>query len=319
MSRPISSFRASQVALTSDDPHAIVAAAVSVVLWASAFVGIRAVTADLSPTSLALGRLLVGSIALGVLSLTRSWVRPGRRDLVRILASGLTWFAIYNVVLNTAERSVDAGVASMLVNTGPIFIAILAGLFLREGFPPRLLVGCAIAFGGAAIIGVSTSSADAASGISPIGVVLCIVAAIAYAVGVTVQKPALRSLPAIEVTFLACATGAVLLLPAAPGLVANLGTASASSIGWLVYLGLFPTAIAFTTWSFALSRTTAGRLGSTTYFVPPVVIAMSLLLLAEVPAPTALVGGVLCIGGAVVARSQRALNPFRRTAVPAQS
>ena len=297
----------------SADLLAIGAALVTVVLWASAFVGIRAVTADLSPTSLALGRLLVGSLALGVLVAVRGWVRPSRRDLLLVLASGLTWFAVYNVVLNTAERSIDAGTAAMLVNVGPIFLAILAGTFLREGFPPRLVLGCAVSFAGAVVIGLATSSADALSGISPIGVVLCIVAALAYAMGVTLQKPALRSIPAAQVTWMACLTGVVLLLPFAPTLATELGSAHVASLGWLVYLGLFPTAVAFTTWAFALNRTAAGRLGSMTYLVPPVVIAMSWAILGEVPSVAAIAGGVLCIGGVIVTRSRTFALPFRRS------
>ena len=70
-------------------------------------------------------------------------------------------------------------------------------------------------------------------------------------------------------------------------------------------LGVFPTAIAFTTWAFALNRTTAGRLGSTTYLVPPVAILLAWLMLAEVPPVLALLGGALCIGGVIVARSKR--------------
>jgi len=301
------------------DLLALGAALVTIVLWASAFVGIRAVTADLSPTSLALGRLTIGSIALGVLVALRGFVRPTRRDLVRILASGLSWFAIYNVVLNTAERSIDAGTASMLVNTGPIFLAILAGVFLHEGFPPRLVLGCAVAFVGAIVIGLATTSADAISGISPVGVVLCIAAALAYAIGVTLQKPALRRIPAAQVTWMACLTGAILLLPFAPTLVSELGTAHATSLGWLVYLGLFPTAIAFTTWAFALNRTAAGRLGSTTYLVPPMVIAMSWLALGEVPSAVAIAGGILCIGGVIVARSRSFSVPFRRRVADADA
>ncbi len=303
---------------TQTDLLAIGAALITVVLWASAFVGIRAVTADLSPTSLALGRLTIGSIALGILVAFRGWVRPSRRDLVLILGSGLAWFAIYNVVLNTAERSVDAGTASMLVNVGPIFLAILAGVFLREGFPPRLVIGCAVSFAGAIVIGLATSSVDALSGVSPIGVVLCLVAALAYATGVTLQKPALRAIPAPQVTFMACLTGAVLLLPFAPTLVTELGAAQSSSLAWLGYLGLFPTAIAFTTWAFALNRTAAGRLGSTTYLVPPVVIVMSWAILGEIPTLVVIAGGVLCIGGVIVARSRGVANPFRRGVVPTE-
>lgn len=303
----------------SADLLAIGAALITVVLWASAFVGIRAVTADLSPTSLGLGRLAIGSIALGILVAVRGFVRPSRRDLVLILASGLTWFAIYNVVLNTAERSIDAGTASMLVNTGPIFLAILAGTFLGEGFPPRLVLGCLVSFAGAVVIGLATSSADALAGVSPIGAVLCIAAAIAYATGVTLQKPALRRVPAAQVTWMACVTGAVLLLPFAPKLVGELGTAHVSSLGWLVYLGIFPTAIAFTTWAFALNRTAAGRLGSMTYLIPPVVIALSWAMLSEVPSVAAIVGGILCIAGVVVARSRSIAMPFRRRSLDAEA
>jgi drug/metabolite transporter (DMT)-like permease len=282
---------------------ALGAALVTVVLWASAFVGIRAVADDLSPGALAVGRLLVGSLSLGVVVALRRPDWPSRRDLAWIAAVGVVWFGAYNVALNAAEQLVDAGTAAMLVNVGPILIALFAGLFLGEGFPSRLVVGSAIAFGGTIIIGLATSegSVDASA---PIGIVLCLVAALAYAAGVTIQKPILGRVAALQVTWLACCVGALVTLPFLPQLVGELGTAPISAVGWLVYLGVFPTAIAFTTWAFALNRTTAGRLGSTTYLVPPVAILLAWLVLSEVPAVLALAGGALCIGGVVVARSR---------------
>jgi drug/metabolite transporter (DMT)-like permease len=285
------------------DRLAVGAALVTVTLWASAFVGIRAVAADFGPGSLAVARLTVGSIALGVLVASRGFAMPARRDLLLIVASGLLWFAIYNVTLNEAERNVDAGTAAMLVNTGPIFIALFAGLFLGEGFPSRLLLGLAVAFAGTAVIGFASSAAPAGGGNSGLGIVLCLAAALAYAAGVTLQKPALRNVSAPTVTWLACVTGMVACLPFVPGLIGELGTAQPSSIAWVVYLGLFPTAIAFTTWAFALSRTAAGKLGSTTYLVAPIVIVMAWVVLGEVPSWLAIAGGALCIGGVVVARS----------------
>jgi drug/metabolite transporter (DMT)-like permease len=296
------------------DRRALAAALVTVVLWASAFVGIRAASVDLSAGSLALGRLAVGSIALGVLVLARGLVRPSRRDLVLVLSSGVLWFAFYNVALNAAEQNVDAGTASMLTNLGPILIALFAGLFLGEGFPPRLSVGIAIAFVGTLIIAVASSSAPVAGGNAPLGIALCVAAATAYAGGVTLQKPALRALPAAQVTWMACLTGAIVCMPFLPSLVDDVATAQPASVGWMVYLGLFPTAIGFTTWAFALSRSSAGRLGSTTYLVPPVVIVMAWLLLGEVPPVLAIAGGALCIGGVIVARSRGAL-PWRRRAL----
>src|SRR6478672_7578925 len=144
--------------------RALGAALVTVTLWASAFVAIRSASRQLSPEALALGRLTIGSLALGLLVAVRRERLPSARDLPAIAFCGVFWFALYNIALNEAERRVDAGTAAMLVNLGPILIAILAGLVLREGFPPRLVAGCAIAFAGIAIIGVATSKQGFAPG-----------------------------------------------------------------------------------------------------------------------------------------------------------
>jgi drug/metabolite transporter (DMT)-like permease len=290
---------------------AVAAALVTVVLWASAFVGIRAAAEDLSPGPLALGRLLAGSLALGLVVLLRRPAMPPRSAWPLIVACGVLWSA-ETMTLNTAERFVDAGTAAMLVNVGPILIAILGGMFLGEGFPARLYAGCFVAFAGAAIIGVATSGSSAASPDATLGIVLCLVAAVLYGVGVTVQKPVTASTPALTLTFFTCVIGAITCAPFAPGLIQEVGAAQPTSIAWVVYLGLFPTAIAFTTWAYALTHTTAGRLGSTSYLVPAVAIVLGWLILGEAPPALALVGGVLAIGGVVIAhwtpaRRRRAL------------
>lgn len=135
---------------------------------------------------------------------------------------------------------------------------------------------------------------------------LCVVAAVTYAVGVVAQKPLLRRLPGLQVTFTACAIGAVACLPWAGALVADLATAPAGSVAGLVYLGVVPTALAFTTWAYALSRTDAGRLGVATYLVPPLVVLLGWLLLGEAPPPLAVVGGVVCLVGVAVSRRRSA-------------
>jgi len=285
------------------ESKAVAAALVTVVSWASAFVGIRAAAVDFSPGSIALARLIVGVLALGVFALTRPWVRPSGRDLAFIVAAGVAWFAGYNVILNAAERLVDAGTAAMLVAVGPIFIALFAGLFLGEGFPRRLLAGCAVAFAGAVIIGVATSADASASSSTPLGVALCLVAALLYASGVTLQKPVLRNVSALQVTWLACLVGAIACLPFAPGLIDEARVAEPVNLAWLVFLGIFPTSIGFTTWAYALARMSAGRAGAMTYLIPPTAILISWVLLAETPPVIALFGGLLCVGGVVVART----------------
>lgn len=278
---------------------ALLAALVTVVLWASAFVGIRAAGEDLSPGALSLARISLGSAILGGFVLARRDRLPGRTDLPLLLVIGVCWFGLYNLALNEAEQRIDAGTASMLVNVGPILIAALAGILLREGFPRTLVVGCAIAFGGVVVIGLATSGRGVAAGW---GTVLCVLAAAAYAVAVVAQKPLLSRVPALSLTWLACTIGAVVCLPFAPQLVDELGEAPASSIAWVVYLGVFPTSIGFMTWAYALSRTSAGRMGATTYLVPPIAILIAWGLLDETPLLLALAGGALCLVGVVISR-----------------
>ena len=276
------------------------AVGLTVALWASAFVAIRYADRQLSPGALALGRLLVGSVALGLLVLVRREPLPRRRELIGIAVCGVLWFGLYNVTLNAAETRVDAGTAAMLVNVGPILIAIFAGWLLREGFPPRLLAGCLVSFAGAVVIGIATSRHGLHESL---GALLCIVAAFAYAGGVVAQKPVLRHVSPLTVTWLACTIGAISCLPYAGSLVHGLGHARGSTIAWMIYLGAAPTAIGFVTWAYALARTTAGKMGSTTYLVPPLALLFGWAFLAEVPPLLVLPGGALCLAGVAVART----------------
>jgi drug/metabolite transporter (DMT)-like permease len=289
------------------------ALAVTVVLWASAFVGIRAIGDHFSPGPLALGRLLVGSIALTIIAWPRREPLPTGRPLALIAVYGALWFGAYNVALNAGERYLDAGTSALVVNIGPILIALLAGFILKEGFPRPLVIGIVVAFAGVAIIALSTErDADAVETASTAGVLLCLLAAVLYAAGALTQKFALAHVSPVMSVWVACVIGTVVCLPFAPQLVREAGEASAGDLWWLVFLGIFPTAIGFTTWAYALKRLTAGQVASTTYLVPAVATLISWVLLDEVPAPLAFVGGALCLAGVMVTR-------WRPRAVPAPS
>jgi drug/metabolite transporter (DMT)-like permease len=275
------------------------AAAVSVLLWASAFVVIRFAGRELAPGPLALARLAVGTLALGALMLWRREPLPRGRALAGAVASGLLWFGLYNVALNAAERRIDAGTASLLVNTAPIFVALLAAAVLRERLSGRLVAGCLVAFTGAALIGLGVSRHGLAA---TWGAALCVIAALAYAVALIAQKPALRSASALSVTWTACFVATLACLPYAGELVDEAGRASTSSLLWAAYLGLGPTAVGFSAWAFALARTDASRLGVTTYLVPPLAVLLGWVALSETPPLLALPGGALCLAGVWVAR-----------------
>jgi drug/metabolite transporter (DMT)-like permease len=280
----------------------VLAVAVTLILWASAFVAIRHLGGSFSPGALSLGRLLVGTLALGAVLLPRGWRSPTRAEWLRLAGIGLLWFGLYNVALNAGERRVDAGTAAMLIQLSPVLVAVLAAVFLGERATLALGLGLLVAFAGVVLIATSTSQDTARDWL---GVALCLVSAAAYAVSLVLQKPLVARLPAIQVTWTACAVGTLACLPFAGQLVSETGSASVSDIGWVVYLGVFPTAIAFTTYAFALAHMSAGNLSVTTYLVPPITVLMSWVVLSEAPPVMAYVGGALCLLGVAITRRRR--------------
>jgi drug/metabolite transporter (DMT)-like permease len=277
----------------------LAAVGVTLVFWASAFVGIRYLGDDFSPGPLSLGRLLVGALCLGAVALPRGLPRPTGRQWVSIVTIGVLWFGVYNVALNAGERRVDAGTAAMLIQISPVLIAVLAAIFLNERFTAYLVGGLALAFAGVGLISFSGSEG---SDHDIVGVALCLLAALVYSISLILQKPLVARLPAIHVTWLACSVGALVCLPFLGQLIDEARDAPVSSSLWLVYLGVFPTAIAFTTYAYALRHMTASSLGVTTYLVPPITIVMGLVFLDEAPPTMAYVGGALALVGVAVAR-----------------
>ena len=301
-------------------PAVIVAIVFTILAWASAFIVIRGTAPEIGGGALALGRLVVGSLALGVLMLiTRHWVRPTAREWILLVAYGVAWFGAYNVTLNLAEHTLDAGTTAMVVGIGPILIALGAGVLLGEGVPRWLAVGTGVAFLGVVLIGLS-ASAFGGGHVDLVGVLWALASAITYAIGVLAQKPVLRRIPPVQATFLGCVIGMVACLPFAGQLVAEAADASPAALAGVVYLGVVPTALAFTTWGFALARVPAGQLGISTYVVPPLAIVAGWIVFSEVPAVLAIVGGVLCLAGVALSRRrERSAAPDARVAGATQS
>ena len=276
------------------------AAACTLFFWASAFVAIRHLGETVTPGALTLSRLTVASIVLAILVFRRSPTWPKRGDWPLLLACGVMWFGVYNLALNEAERRIDAGTAAMLIQIGPLLIALLAAAFLGERLTPWILVGIAVAFCGVAVI----SLANGEGGTGDVwGVILTVLAAVSYAIGVVAQKPLTARIPPFELILLSCLIGIVTALPFVGGL-ADLARQPPSTWAWIIYLGVFPTALAFSTWAYALTHMGAARLSITTFLVPVIAIGLAWALLNETPVPLAYLGGALCVVGVLISRKR---------------
>ncbi|GAB3766682.1 DMT family transporter [Microlunatus parietis] len=286
-----------------DGRLAPVAALGAVVLWASAFVVIRTTGQHLSPGAMTLGRLVAATLVITPFVL-RPGIRarlPRGRDWWLVAAYGVLWFATYTTSVNAAELHLDAGTTALLVNLAPVIITGYATLRMGERLSLPLVLGLVVAFAGTALIAAGQQGHTR----SLLGVGLALLAAVLYAVGTLTQKAALRRTDPLTVTWLGCVIGTVACLPFAPMLITELATAPVSAILAVGYLGVFPTALGFTLWAYALTRTPASQLSVSSYLVPAVAVLLAWLLLGELPNPLALVGGALCLAGLGLSRLRR--------------
>ncbi len=268
----------------------------TLVLWASAFAGIRAGLAAFGPGPLALYRFLVASLVLGMYALAARIPVPPLADLLRILGLSFLGITVYHVCLNYGEVSVPAGTASLLIASGSVMTAIIATRFAGERLTALGWLGTFISLSGVLLIVLGSGQ-----GLSfTHGALLILVSALATSLYFVFQKPLLRRMNPLHFTVWSLLLGTVPLLFFLPGLLRELPVAPPSAHLAAIYLGIFPSALAYLAWSFALSRVPASVTTSFLYVNPVNAILIGWLWLREVPTPISLVGGVIAVAGVVV-------------------
>jgi drug/metabolite transporter (DMT)-like permease len=292
--------------------------AVTVTAWASAFVAIRIAIPGFGAFGLTLGRLLVASVALAVAAPLLGGVRrPAINDLPRIAVCGLTGTAGYQCLLNAGERTVAAGTASLLVNTAPIFAAVLASILLGERVPREGRIGLALGFAGVVTMTVAEGTSIRAS----LGALLVLGAAISFGLFFVLQKPLLARYGGFELTCYSTWAGTALALPLLPALLHDAPHATSHGITAVVYLGVVSSAIGFVSWAHVQSRVPVAAAANSLYLVPFLAIGIGWLTLGETVRPLALGGGLIALTGIFISRRQRSTTQraSRPAAPPARA
>jgi len=271
----------------------LAALAATVLLWASAYAGIRVGLAEYGPGQVALFRLLTASVVLALYALVARMRLPEARDLPAVLLLGFLAFTVYHAALNFGERTVGAGAAGVLIATAPVITALLAAGFLGEKIKSLGQFGMGLSFAGAALISV-----DEGRGFSlDPGAFLILLSAVCVSVYFVFQKPYLEKYGALAFTTYTIWAGTLFALIYLPGLVAQVGAASAGVTLTMVYLGVFPTAVAYVTYAYAFSRMDASVAASFLYLVPVLAYLIAWGWIGETPSLMSVVGGVIVLAG----------------------
>jgi drug/metabolite transporter (DMT)-like permease len=272
------------------------AVAFTIVSWAAAFPFIRIGLHGLAPLQLAAARFATAAVLVIAWLAWRRPPKPSARDALRFLVCGFLGIALYNALLNTGEQTVSAGAASFIVNTLPIFTALLAAVFLRERFNRWGWLGSLVSLAGIAVI----AHGQPGGLVLGSGSTLILGAALCSASYFVLQRrmiPVYGALPCAAYTLLA---GAVLLTPWLPGALASLGGGASHDTALAVLvLGVFPAALGYATWTFALGYFGAARAANFLYLTPAVATALSMALTGERPGVETVCGGLLAIAGVV--------------------
>ena len=283
------------------DVRTVLALAVTLIFWGSAFPFIRYALRTYTPGHLTLLRFLTASAAMIPLAFVLRMPIPPRRFWPSLAGLSLLNVITYHVLLNYGLVAVQAGPGSLIVNAAPVFSYIAAGPILRERVDFRAWTGLAVSLVGIAIIAVGANGSfrfDA-------GALLLLGCAVSWGLSSVLVKPLLVHMNALQVAAMTLWFGTLGLLIFLPGFAEAVRAAPAKATLSVVYLGVFPITLCYATWNYVLARLPATVAVNYTYLIPLIAIIEAYLMLGERPAPTALLGGVVALGGVALSNSGR--------------
>jgi drug/metabolite transporter (DMT)-like permease len=271
-------------------------------LWAFAFPFIKIGLTELSPINLTILRLSTTCLCfLVILAVARKKFSPVHKsDILPLFLLGFSGLVVYHLGLNYGETLMSPSAASLIIATIPLFMVLLAAVFLKERITKRILAGICVSAAGVIVIALVGTEGDPFTIAYLSAAVAVFIAAIVGAIYTIAGKKMLERFNGLSLTVYAFLFGSLGLIPLAlisPSLPAQ--TMAMTSTGWgaVLFLAIFPTVIGYVLWYVALEKTTASKIGIYLYFIPIISTVISYFMFDETITLLFVLGAALVIGG----------------------
>jgi len=272
------------------------ALSVCLILWATAFTGIRTALQYYEPAHLSFMRNLFASVVLIPVAVFMRFRIHSIQDGLLFLIAGTIGIGVYILTLTTGEQTTTAASASFIVNSSPVFTAILATVFLKEKITLTGWMGILITFTGSTLIAFGENHSLQFSK----GALLILASALSTSIYIVMAKPLLKRYSSIEVTTYIIWAGTIFLFFFSKKWLHAIQINPLHSTLLIVYLALAPGIMAYFLWSYVLSVWDASRTSATLLLVPFITILMGIVLNKEMPGWIAIAGGMISVAGVII-------------------
>lgn len=270
----------------------------SILLWASAFVGIKLALSSYSPGPLALLRFLIASVCMAIIyRFQKNEVVMPWKERFQLMFVGMAGIGIYNICLNYGEITVSAGIASFIIGLMPMITVLLSLIFLKEGMNYGTWSGIFLSMLGLSFIVVGEG---AHQGVAQ-GILLILISSLVGSIQTIFKKKFLKKYNSIYVISWVIWGGTLLLALYLPDLIKEVPYASYQSTLVVVYMGIFPAALAYSAWTYVLKRMPAAKASLSLYTLPFMSTLLGFLFLGERPSLVSVAGGTMALVGALIA------------------
>ena len=280
------------------------AAFAAVVFWGISFVATKAALREVSPITLIFSRFALGTAVLClILLIKRQSLLPPRDTWPVLTLMGFVgifvhqMLQVHGLTLTTAVRT------GWLIGLTPIWSAVLAAVFLGEGFGPRKVFGLFLgAFGALLVITRGELSAQLIALPSTRGDLLILASTVNWAIYSILGRDTLKRLGSTTAIAAVMFAGWTMLIPLfvnAAGWQEYRGLSS-SSLAAIAFLGIGCSGLGYWFWYAALQRIETSQVAAFLYVEPLVTLLAAVTLLGESVAVSTIVGGVLVLVGVLI-------------------